>query len=177
MNPELFQQIKEEYDGFYKALLSQGKLPLRSTSKGFWGYVPADDIYQVFRRLNLQKHKTFIDMGSGDGKVVLIASLFCDRAVGIEIDDELFQKSLEIQKNLHIPNAAFFNNDFYEHSITGFDVVFVYPDEPMHRGLEKKLLNELTGKLIHCGHHFHPQNLRKHEDLIVNGTLITVYTN
>jgi len=54
--------------------------------------------------------------------------------------------------------------------------VFVYPDEPMHRNLEKKLLNELTGKLIHCGHHFHPENLRKHKGIMVNGTLMTVYT-
>ena len=116
-------------------------------------------------------------MGSGDGKVVLIASLFCNRAVGIEIDDELFQKSLEMQKNIGIPNAVFFNNDFYDHSVSPFDVVFLYPDEPMHRGMEKKLLNELTGKLVHCGNHFHPQNLRKESRISVNGTLMTVYTN
>lgn len=177
MKLQAFQQIKSEYDNYYKELLSSGKLPLRSTEKGFWGYVPVEDIYEGFKQLNLQKHKTFIDLGSGDGKVVLIASLFCDRAVGIEIDDELFKKSLEIQKNLGIPNATFFNNDYYEHSISPFDVVFVYPDEPMHRGLEKKLLNELTGKLIHCGQHFHPQNLNKESHILVNGTMITIYTN
>ena len=176
MKHHIFQQIKKEYDNFYKDLLRSGKLPLRSTRKGFWGYMLADDIYEAFKRLNLQKHKTFVDIGSGDGKVVLIASLFCNRAVGIEIDDELFQKSLEMQKNLGIQNAIFYNNDFYEHSVSGFDVVFVYPDEPMHRGLEKKLLNELTGKLIHCGHHFHPQNLKKEGDILINGTLVTVYT-
>ena len=171
-----FQQIKKEYDSFYNELLSQGKLPLRSTDKGFWGHIPAQDIYEAFKQLNLQEHKTFIDIGSGDGKVVLIASLFCKRAVGIEIDDELFSKSLDMQKILGIGNAIFFNDDFYNHSVSGFDAVFVYPDEPMHRNLEKKLLNELTGKLIHCGHHFHPENLRKHKDIMVNGTLMTVYT-
>jgi len=70
----------------------------------------------------------------------------------------------------------FFNNDFYEHSITGFDAVFVYPDEPMHRRLEKKILRELTGKLIHCGHHFHPQGLNKESEFRNNGNLLTVYT-
>ena len=95
---------------------------------------------------------------------------------GIEIDDELFKKSMDMQIRLNIPNAIFFNNDFYDHSVTGFDIVFVYPDEPMRRGLEKKLLNELTGKLIHCGHHFHPQELNKEDDFLVNGTLVTIYT-
>lgn len=177
MNPQLFQQIKEEYDSFYKSMLRKGNLPLRTTDKGFWSHVPADDVYQAFKQLNLQHNKTFIDLGSGDGKVVLIASLFCKRAAGIETDDELFRKSLEIQKNLGIGNAIFFNNDFHEHSISPFDAVFVYPGEPMYRGLEKKLLNELTGKLIHCGHHFHPANLKKEDHCLVNGTLFTIYTN
>ena len=171
-----FQDIKREYNDFYKSLLRQGKLPLRSTKKGFWGHVPAEDIFSAFKQLGLQNHKTFIDLGSGDGKAVLIASLFCNRAVGIEIDEELFKKSMEIRKNLSISNALFFNDDFYNHSISGFDVVFVYPDEPMHRGLENKLLNELTGKLIHFGHHFHPEKLDKQKSIVANGNLVTVYT-
>jgi len=176
MHTAAFERIKREYDSFYRELLKQGKLPLRSTGKGFWGHIPAEDIYNAFKELNLQNHETFIDMGSGDGKVVLIASMFCKRAVGIEIDDDLFKKSLEMQKNLGITNAIFFNDDMYDHNVAGFDAVFIYPDEPMHRNLEKKLLNELTGKLIHCGHHFHPENLRKQRDITVNGNLITVYT-
>jgi len=174
MKPISFEKLKIEYDRFYKTLLQQGKFPLRTTSKGFWGHIPTEDIYESFKKLNL-KGKTFVDLGSGDGKVVLIASLFCKRAVGIEIDDELFRKSLQIQQNLGIGNAVFFNNDFYEHSVAGFDVVFVYPDEPMHRRLEKKLLNELTGKLIHCGHHFHPQELNKEFDFNTNGSLVSIY--
>lgn len=175
MKPD-FAQIKEEYDGFYRELLSQGKLPLRATGNGFWGHVPAEDIHEAFKKLNLGQHRTFVDLGSGDGKVVLIASLFCERAVGIELDDELFRKSLDIQKNLGIRNAVFFNDDFYNHSVSGFDAVFTYPDEPLHRNLEKKLMSELTGRLIHCGHHFHPRSMRKHSSVMVNGTLMTVYT-
>ena len=70
-----------------------------------------------------------------------------------------------------------YNNDFYDHSVSGFDFVFVYPDEPMHRRLEKKLLNELTGKLLHYGYHFHPQDLRAENKFLVNGNLFTIYSN
>src|SRR3989338_7316590 len=128
MNRTVLDQIKSEYDGFYKDLLRNGRLPLRSTTNGFWGGVIADEVYEAFKRINLHKHRSFIDLGSGDGKVVLTAALFCERAVGIETDDELFAKSLEIQRKLNIPNALFYKSDFYDHSIYGFDFVFVYPD-------------------------------------------------
>jgi len=177
MKPRVFEQIKQEYDTFYKELLRKGKLPLWSTGKGFWGGVIADEVYEAFKKINLHKYRSFIDLGSGDGKAVLIAALFCKRAVGIEMDNELFKKSMEMGMKLNIPNALFYNNDFFDHSISEFDVAFVYPDVPMHRGLEKKLLNELTGKLIHYGHHFHPQNLKVEDQFLVNGNLFTVYSN
>jgi len=176
MNDKTFAEIKKEYDIFYRDLLRHGKLPLRDTGKGFWSHTIAEEVYEAFKKLKLQKFRTLIDLGSGDGKVVLIASLFCKRAVGIEIDNELHQKALEIQRKISIPNAIFYNNDYFSNSISEFDVVFLNPDAPMHRGLEKKLLNELNGKLIHHGHHFHPENLKKEQSFIINGTLFTVYS-
>ena len=83
MNKEVFEQIKSEYDSFYKGLLRQGKLPLWSTGGGFWGGVIADEGYEAFKRIGLHNHRSFVDLGSGDGKAVLIAALFCERAVGI----------------------------------------------------------------------------------------------
>jgi len=177
MKPQVFADIKKEYDNFHKDLLRKGNLPLGSTGKGFWGGVIADEVYQAFKKINLHRYKSFVDLGSGDGKVVLIASLFCKRAVGIEADNELFQKSVDMQVKLNIPNAIFLNYDFYDHNISNFDVAFVFPDTPMHRGLEKKLLNELTGKLIHYGHHFHPENLIAEDKFLVNGNLFTIYSN
>ncbi len=171
-----FAEIKKEYDDFYRDLLRKGKLPLRDTGKGFWGHAIAEEVYEAFKKLNLHRFNSFIDLGSGDGKVVLIASLFCKRAVGIEVDRDLHQKALEIQRKLLIPNAIFYNNDFYAHSISEFDVVFSYPDQPMEHGLEEKLLRELTGKLVHYGHHFHPTQLSKEHSLIVNGNLFTIYS-
>ena len=78
---------------------------------------------------------------------------------------------------LNRPNAIFLNNDFHDNNIDNFDVAFVYPDAPMYRGLEKKLLNELRGKLLHYGHHFHPENLRAVDKFTINGSLFTVYSN
>ena len=170
------EDLKKEYDTFYKDLLKKGKLPLWDTGKGFWGNANLFEVYHAFKKLKLNKHSTFIDLGSGDGKVVLLASLFCKRAVGIEIDPKLVKKSKEVQKKFSITNAIFYNNDFFDHSISEFDFTFVFPDKPMERGLEEKMLKELQGNLIHYGKHFHPKQLRKKKRFSVNGDLFTLYS-
>ncbi|MEK6892421.1 MAG: class I SAM-dependent methyltransferase [Nanoarchaeota archaeon] len=177
MKELVFKKIKEEYDDFYKALMERGKLPMWSTEKGFWNASIADEVFESFKKVKLNKFKNFLDIGSGDGKVVLIASLFCKNAEGIEIDDILHHKALEIQSKLKINNAAFHNKDFFEHDFSKYDVLFSAPDAPFERGLENKLLKEMNGKLIHYGHHFQPQNLKKEDSFTVNGTLVSLYTN
>ena len=125
---EKFIEIKKEYDNLQKDMLKQGKLPLRDTGIGFWGGALAEEVFEAFIKIKLHKFRNFLDLGSGDGRVVLIASLFGVKAVGIEIDDELFTKSLEIQRKLNMPNAIFYNNDFYDHNFYGYDVLFCNPE-------------------------------------------------
>ena len=172
---EKFRDIKKEYDELQTRMLRQGKLPLKDTGVGFWGGAITEEVFEAFKKMKLHNFNSFIDLGSGDGRVVLIASLFGLKSVGIEIDNELFRKSLEIQRKLNMPNALFYNNDFFDHSLAGYDIIFHNPDQPMERGLEKKLIGEMDGKLVLYGHHFHPKNLNSEESFIINGSLVTVY--
>ena len=43
---------------------------MRDTEVGFWGTAACDDVFELFQKINLSKFKNFIDLGSGDGKVV-----------------------------------------------------------------------------------------------------------
>ncbi len=176
MKPRKFKEIKQEYDTYYRSLLKQGKLPLRSTELGFWNAAISDEVYAAFKKLNLQKYKNFMDLGSGDGKITLIASLFCKQAEGIEIDDELHEKAIEYKRKLNIKNADFHHNDFTHHSIKDYDIIFINPDKPMERGTEEKLLKELNGKLIVHSNHFHPMHLKKETSFNVENTLISLYS-
>ena len=176
MNDIIFTKIKKEYDAFYRSLLKDGKLPMRGTEKGFWNASIADEVYGSFKRLKLNKFKNFLDIGSGDGKVVLIASLFCRNAEGIEIDDFLHNKAQQIKNKFGIKNAFFHNKDFFEHDFSKYDALFLAPDAPLERGLENKLLNEMKEKLIHYGHHFHPRFLKKEKSFLVSNTLVSIYS-
>ena len=176
MNDILFSQIKKEYDCFYRELLNKGKLPMWSTEKGFWNSSISDEVYDAFKKIKLIQFKNFLDIGSGDGKVVLIASLFCKNAEGIEIDKSLHDKAVQIKNKLKINNATLRKKDFFQHDFSKYDVLFLAPDSSLDRGLENKLLNEMKGKLIHYGHHFHPRFLKKEKDFLMNNTLVSIYS-
>ena len=175
MNDIKFQEIKMEYDNFYTSILRKGKLPMWSTAKGFWNASISYEVYEAFKKLNLNKFKNFLDIGSGDGKVVLIASLFCGNSEGVEIDNFLHNKAIEVQKKLSILNAKFYEKDFFQHNFSQYEVLFLSPDAPLDRGIENKLLKEMKGKLIHYGHHYHPRFLKKEESFFVNGSLVSLY--
>ena|SRR3989338_2149482 len=170
-----FQEIKKEYDDFDKALMRHGRLPMKDTGIGFWNASPSKEIFELFKKIGLQNYKHFLDLGSGDGRIVLIASLFT-KATGIELDQELINKAVEIKHRLKKDNAEFLHKNYFEHDISEHDIIFLAPDKPMYRGAEEKLLNELNGELIVFGHHFHPTMLRKKAEFDINGDYAAVYT-
>ena len=175
MNDELFAQIKTEYDNFYRKIMLNGRLPMWSTSKGFWNASISDEVYKAFKKMKLQKYKNFLDVGSGDGKITMIASMFCKKADGIEIDKFLHTKGLEVQKKFEIGNVTLHNKDFFDHDFSQYSTLFLSPDTSLERGIEEKLLREMKGTLIHHGHHFHPRHLKKEKSFEINGSLFTVY--
>src|SRR3989338_4910458 len=176
MDDEAFNDMKKEYDKFYRSLLQSGRLPMWSTKNGFWNASISDEVYWAFKKIELNKFKRFLDIGSGDGKVVLIASLFCKNAEGVEIDEFLHNKATQMKIRFGIRNAAFHNKNFFEHDFSKYDALFLSPDAPLERGLESKLVREMNGKLIHHGHCFHPRFLKKESSFVVNGTLVTLYS-
>lgn len=173
MSVAKFLKIKSEYDRYYRYLLSRGRLPLKDTGVGFWGMAVADDIYTLFKRIRLGSHKNFIDIGSGDGKVVMIASLFTN-ATGIEIDNELHEKAMEVKKSLKL-KARLLQGDYHEHSLKKYDVIFYHPDGLNHK-LELKLMDELKGKLILYGPHDHPTSLQREMSFIAHTTPVTIFS-
>ncbi len=169
-----FGQIEAEYHSLGREMLRNGKLPMRSTSHGFWSPAISSEAFVAFQQLGLEQKRSFLDMGSGDGRVTLIASLFVPKAEGVEIDSELHSTATFFSRKLAIP-AVFHLKDFFAYDISGYEAVFLNPDTPLERGMERKLLKELNGELIVQGHHFHPRLLEKIRDVGVNGTPFTVY--
>ena len=176
MDDNKFASLKDLYDQYTNGLLAKGQLPLRSTEKGFWNAAIADEVYQAFKDMKVGRYKKFVDLGSGDGRVALIASLFGPHAEGVEIDEELHKVATHMQNQLKIENAAFHCKDFFDHHVGAYDLVFMNPDVPFHRGAEDKLLGEIKGDVLVMGHHFLPQYLKQKAQTTVNGSLFTLFS-
>lgn len=175
---EHFHKIKGIYDDFHRFLLKQGRLPMGSTRVGFWGASVTSEIFRLFHQVGLKDYSHFLDLGSGDGRVVMIASLFT-RASGIEFDGYLHSVAEYMKTQLanipHTERTRFIQGNFYHYSLRDYDMIFINPDQPLDKGLERKLLDEMNGTLLVAGHHYHPKNLIKHKQFEINGTLFTLY--
>jgi protein-L-isoaspartate O-methyltransferase len=169
-----YAKIKDAYNEFRISLLKKGKLPLRETPVGFWGPSICDEIFLLMQQIQAERFSHFLDIGSGDGRVVLISSLFT-KSTGIERDFELYKKSVEIAKKLG-RKATFLYDDFYNHDLGRYDAIFCYPDKPLYHGLLQKLSQELDGLLIIYGLQQYPISLNKEHEYRIHGTVITTYT-
>jgi len=129
-------------------------------------------------KIKLQNYKNFLDLGSGDGKVVLIASLFGVHACGIEHDKKLLKVGKKIQNTLKL-KATFLNEDFFKQDISKYDIIFINPDTGFENGVEEKCLKEMNKKtkLFVYNNIFKPRFLKQGKTHWVNEIPITCYTH
>ncbi|MFH1053715.1 MAG: hypothetical protein V1740_04860 [Candidatus Woesearchaeota archaeon] len=168
-----FHEINGEYTRFYGNFLKNGKFPMKETKLGFWGYSIGNEVFELFKKIGLQNYQNFLDLGSGDGKVVNIASLFTN-SVGVEVDEELVGISNEIRESLGLKKASFLNEDFMNLDISKYEILYLYPDKRINE-IESKLLREMNGILLFVGLHFHPMRLKKIKEFYIGTNLVTVY--
>ena len=175
-----YNQIKNVYDEFYKFLLvKHGMYPVKDTGIGYWGVSVSSEIFTLFQKIQLQNFSHMADLGSGDGKVVMIGSLFT-HATGVEHDPWLFNVSEDIKGKLfnipHINRASFINGNFMDHDLSKYDILFLNPDK-VDRAFDRKLSGEFNGKVIVYGSLNHPSDLKKETSFDIDGTKITVYSS
>jgi hypothetical protein len=193
--------LNNTYKNFEEFLLRNGHLLHKDTKIGYWATTPVMETFEVLNQLigtkadinsskagseinswknrKFKSCRSFCDLGSGDGRVVLLASLFnIKKAVGIEADDWLNRVSLHMKSHVgfdQFSRTKFLKKDFFDHNIRGFDYVFICPDRPFYRGLEEKMKNELDGRLIVFSRVFHPEHLKLEKEFNINGERFCVY--
>jgi hypothetical protein len=168
-----FQKVNTFYERYYAVLKAKGMHSHKQTEKGFWVSSVSCEVFDLFRTIRLEEFKHFADLGSGDGKVALIASLFT-KSTGIECDEELVQRSVQIKQASGAKNLRFTQGDFLEVDLSAYDILFIYPDNPLIR-LEQKLLKEFRGDLIVCGGIFVPEKLVKKRVVQINNAVFGIY--
>lgn len=112
--------------------------------------------------ITLPERIRFIDLGSGDGRVVLWASKRGMEAEGIELNPflTLFSKinALVNRKKVKIYNKSFFN-----HMYNNYDIVYLYQYSEIMKKLEDKLFKELKPNSIIISNTFKFPNITEDE--------------
>jgi SAM-dependent methyltransferase len=152
------------YDREYEKFHSQLDLPFRETKRKY--------ILEIFKTLEnllgLKKDskQILIDLGSGNGQVVIFSALnYGIKSVGIEIDPIQIReakstiKSLKrgiTQKKRNLRKIKMIQGDFYTLSLRNFDFIYIYSLPTMQKYLKHVFKTAKNGALIIS--HMHPLN-------------------
>lgn len=103
----------------------------------------------MLEHLQLNANAKVLEIGSGCGYVLALLSLLTKRVYGIELENELVQRSKIILKELQLDNVSVICGNGYEgyFSAAPYDAILL---SAAPEALPEKLLNQLkpTGKLI-----------------------------
>lgn len=147
--------------------------PYKPTALGMWACSDAGELWELFERLDLGAYRHLADLGSGDGRAVLLASLLT-RATGLEADPSLVATSRGLAQELGLERASFLLGDFRQQDLTDFDLLFIYPDKPLD-WLSALLPPAWKGRLLVYGSGLRPPKLELLETLRVGRSLCTLW--
>jgi SAM-dependent methyltransferase len=125
----------------------------QKVEKGYFAPSHLFDINECFNEF-LKPGSRFIDLGSGDGRVVFLASLYGTDSFGVEYNPTLYSISIKARSRLSdiisINNVHFIKKDGFLLDLSHYDVLYVfgYSEE-----LEKKLFKEMKNNALLISFH------------------------
>ena len=124
--------------------------------------LPKNTIRKILKVAKVNKKDLVFDLGSGDGRVLIIAAKeFGARAIGIEKSWILCKiTEWKIRKEGLEDKVKIINGDFFKESLKNATVVFVYLSKKVNQKLEPKLKKELKRgtRVVSASHEF--ENLK-----------------
>jgi SAM-dependent methyltransferase len=114
-----------------------------NTAWPFWAATSDERIDRAFELAVLQPGEHLIDLGCGDGRVLLRAAAFHQaRVTGVELDAELAATARRLLAD-HDQRGQVVEADFAEADLAGADVVFAYLSPATLQRLRPRLATEL----------------------------------
>ncbi|MFH1624701.1 MAG: class I SAM-dependent methyltransferase [Pseudomonadota bacterium] len=114
------------------------------------------NILAAFNRV-LKPGVRFLDLGSGDGRVVFLASLYGALSTGIEFDEDMFASGLtareELSRSFDLSKTKLIKGDFFEADFSSFDVIYYFMGGSFEeKRLEEKLATEMKPGAVLVGY-------------------------
>lgn len=116
-----------------------------------------ENLVAMLAKIGLGIEDVLIDLGSGDGRVLLHAAfLQCRLAIGYELNEDLLSKSISEVNELGLENSIkIFAKDFLEADISEVTVIYIYLIPEAIQKLRDLLDKAFTLKTkVIVSHHF-----------------------
>ncbi len=133
--------------------LRQGYLNAEETGKkGLFYPSLLDDLLLAFEA-TVRPEMKFVDLGSGDGRVVFLAAHLEAHATGIEYDRRLHRIARKARKRLtHLidrERAVLRRGDFFEEDLGEYDILFYFGKSSFSEGrLLRKIMREMRSDAV-----------------------------
>jgi SAM-dependent methyltransferase len=113
-------------------------------------------VYEMLQLAGVTKDDVVYDLGSGDGRIVIIAAQkYGARGVGIEIDPKLVGISRQVAREAEVADKVIFlEGDLFTADISRATVVTLFLSNSVNRKLEPKLKRELRPGTRIVSHQF-----------------------
>ncbi len=126
------------------ALLLCPSLALAELAVAPYVSTPLRDVQQMLDMAAVVPEDFLIDLGSGDGRIVIAAARRGARAHGVELDPALVELSRHLAEQAGVADLATFSHgDAFEADISTATVVTLYLLPEVNIALKPKLLREL----------------------------------
>ncbi|MHA2281776.1 MAG: methyltransferase domain-containing protein [Promethearchaeota archaeon] len=147
-----FLMNKQHLNKFY----SQLDLPFQETKQLYLKHI----FKTLESKFNLLKNskQTFIDLGSGNGQVIIYCALnYGIRSIGIEIDPILVEEAKNSIRSLSERNntkktvlskITLISGDFYDLNLREYDFIYIYSLPTMQKYLKHMFKNVKNGAII-----------------------------
>ena len=106
---------------------------------------PLPVVRQMLLLADLRPSDTVYDLGSGDGRAVIMAAKdFGAKAVGVELREDLVKRALNTISELGLENRVkIVQSDLFNVDLNGADVIFLYLTTSANEKIRPKLETEL----------------------------------
>ncbi|MBN1175718.1 hypothetical protein JXA48_03665 [Candidatus Woesearchaeota archaeon] len=146
---------------------------IRDTDKGIFGVSNLEIMDDFFNKIRISKEDVFVDLGSGDGRVNILASIY-SKSIGIEFDKELVQESIKHNDILKTA-AIFLEQDYESYDFSKTTILFSFADHFFNEKFIAKLSKEFKGTLYIYQGIFTPEKITKGKTIWINQTPIYSY--
>lgn len=116
---------------------------------------PVSSIEQIFDDLQLGSGETFVDLGCGDGGIVIAAAKRGMESTGVEANPALYRQS-QIDADLAGVPATFIEGDLVNTDLTPYTVIYMYLGQPLCDAVLPKIKALPAGRTIISGDYAYP---------------------